>query len=56
LRIEAPEKSENLVQGEKAYTKSLDRKKIDVLVNELSEHLNYEDIYEIKKQINILNK
>lgn len=39
----------------KPDSKVLDRKKIDVLVNQLSEYLNYEDIFEIKKQINILN-
>ena len=37
-------------------SKVLDRKKIDLLVNQLSEYLNYEDIFEIKKQINILNQ
>jgi hypothetical protein len=38
----------------KVYKKivRLDRKKIDVLLSELSEYLNFEDIFELKKQIN----
>lgn len=40
----------------KADRRSLDRTKIDVLLAELSEYLNFEDVFEIKKQINILNK
>jgi len=34
----------------------LDRKKIDALIDELSQNLSFEDIFEIKKQINFLNK
>jgi hypothetical protein len=34
---------------------SLDRQKVDMLLDEISEYLSYEDIYEIKKQINVLN-
>jgi len=29
---------------------------VDVLLSELSEYLNFEDIFEIKKQVNALNK
>lgn len=33
----------------------LDREKVDVLLDELAEHLSYEDLFEIKKQVNLLN-
>lgn len=59
MRRHEQAKDKNLEIFEKdkvAKGKILDRKKIDVLVNELSEYLNFEDIFEIKKQINQLNK
>ena len=34
----------------------LDKTKIDDLLEELSSHLSYEDMFEIKKEINFLHK
>lgn len=34
---------------------TLDREKVDVLLDEFSEYLSYEDLFEIKRQINLLN-
>jgi len=33
----------------------LDREKVDVLLDEFAEYLSYEDLFEIKKQVNLLN-
>ena len=34
----------------------LDREKVDKLLLDLQQHLDYQDIYEIKKQLNVMNK
>lgn len=47
MQIEEHEKDEK--KKDKKERRALDRAKIDVLLAELSEYLNFEDVYEIKK-------
>lgn len=51
----ASAKKDNTEQ-EPVFNKVLDRQKIDELIEEMSQNLSYEDIFEIKKQINLLSK
>lgn len=41
---------------ESDFNKVLDKKKVDKLLENLTESLSSEDIFEVKKQVNALNK
>jgi hypothetical protein len=49
-------KLHDLPKREHEHAMSLDREKLDQLLAELNQYLNFEDIVEIKKQINLLNR
>lgn len=44
------------ISVEPEFNQVLDRTKIDELIEEMSQNLSFEDIFEIKKQINLLSK